>query len=193
MRAFLGLPLPDEVTEDLARRAASAGTGRAIAPGNLHLTLAFLDDQPLTALAALDAGLRHLVAAPVRLEWGPPDFLGGGRRRVLALTVLPAPELLTLHARVGRALREAGIALPAARFRPHVSLLRLPASPDRRAQVRLQGLIMGGALAGLAPVTVGRFALYRSHLASDGARYEILADYPLGDRTGLDAGTPPGP
>lgn len=182
MRAFVGLPLPPEVAEDLNRHAAGAGVGRAIAAENLHLTLAFLDDQPPSMLAALGAELSLIRAAAPMLHWAAPDFLGSSRNPVFALMVAPDPALVALQARVVQGVRDVGIAFPAVRFRPHVSLIRLSARDGARARERLQALILSGALAGLPPLRAEVLTLYRSHLGEKGARYERLADWPLEHR-----------
>ncbi|MBW7921563.1 MAG: RNA 2',3'-cyclic phosphodiesterase [Rubellimicrobium sp.] len=179
MRAFVGLPLPDDVADDLARRAAGAGAGRVIPAESLHLTLAFLDDQPQHLLAALGAELDLIHAPAPVLRWGAPDFLGSPRNPVFALMVEADPALVALQARVIRAARDTGIALPATRFRPHVSLLRLSARDGTRARERLQHFILSGALTGLAPVVAEVLTLYHSRLDERGARYESLADWPL--------------
>lgn len=184
MRSFVGLPLPPDMAEALARRAAGAGVGRAVAADNLHLTLVFLDDQPETALAALHEALgQGVLPAPV-LRLGGLDFFGGGRSRVLAATVAPDPALATLRDRVRAAVRAAGIVLPHDRFRPHVTLVRLPPHSDPAASSRLQALIARGITADLGPAPAERLVLYRSHLDRAGAWYEELADWPLG----LDGG-----
>ncbi len=179
MRAFVGLPLPAGTADGLAARARGAGAGRAIAAENLHLTLAFLDDRPEHLLAALAAELALIHAGAPVLEWAAPDFLGSPRNPVLALGVAPAPALLALQAQVVRAVRAVGIDLPASRFRPHVSLIRLSARDGARARARLQDFILSGALAGLEPVAADTLTLYRSRLDEKGARHEHLADWPL--------------
>lgn len=179
MRSFLGLPMPDDLAEDLERRAATVQAGRVVPAENLHLTLAFLGDQTLQSLTALDDELQVIMAEAPTLRWGPPDFFGGARTRVLALTVEPDPALLALHSRVVRAVRDAGINYPSARFRPHVTIIRLNPEDDTRQQMRLQELILSGRLSGLPEVVADMFSLYRSRLRESGARYERLADYPL--------------
>lgn len=179
MRAFVGLPLPDDLALELERRAEAAGVGRVVPAENLHLTLAFLGDQTLQSLTALDAELMMLRADAPRLRWGPPDFFGGARTRVFALTVEADPALMSLQARVVRAARVAGVTLPAMRFRPHVTIIRLNPEGGARQQRRLQELIFSGRLAGLSDVMADTLTLYQSHLRESGARYEHLADYPL--------------
>ena len=46
MRAFLALDLPQETRDALIRVQADLPVGRPVPCENLHLTLAFLDEQP---------------------------------------------------------------------------------------------------------------------------------------------------
>jgi 2'-5' RNA ligase len=192
MRAFVALPLPDDTADLLHRRAQGAGVGRV--PDTLHLTLAFLGEQPEAALAALAGELDLIVAPAPRLDWDAPEFLGGDRARVLALMVRPDPALMHLHARVRTAIRAAGLALPPDRFRPHVTLIRLPPRPGPGTADRLQALIGRGISADIPPVTASRLVLYHSRLDRAGARHDELAIWPLGEVTGrgLDLGIDPG-
>lgn len=194
IRAFLALPLPEEAAEILWRRAGGAGVGRSVAADDLHLTLAFLGDQPEGALGDLAQELDLLRSPPVPLQFGPADFFGVDRSRVLAVTVAPDPALVALHDRIRSALRAAGITPPPGRFRPHVTVLRLPRQTDPAATARLQALIGRGIAADIPPVTARRLVLYRSQLDRAGARHDELATWPLGEVTGwgLDLDPDPG-
>lgn len=179
MRVFIGLPLPPDLADDLASRAGAVGAGRAIAAENLHLTLSFLGEQPQHAVSALGTELGLIRAAAPLLHWGAPDFFGSPRNPVFAMNVAPDPALVALQSRVVQAVRAVGIDLPATRFRPHVSLIRLSARDGARARDRLQHFILSGALTGMEPVLADTLTLYRSRLDERGARYEPLADWPL--------------
>ena len=63
MRAFLALDLPAAVLDAIADLQAALPTGRLVAPEALHLTLAFLDEQPAPVLAEVDVAMRGLRAA----------------------------------------------------------------------------------------------------------------------------------
>ena len=128
MRAFVALPCPEGWIAPLVRAQGLVPGGRTVDADDLHLTLAFLDDQPEDRLAALHDALeaRLLPAATLR----PLAFalLGSSKPRALALDVAPDAGLSALHEAVRGACRGAGIALPRERFRPHVTLARYGAT-----------------------------------------------------------------
>lgn len=68
MRAFLAIPMPEHVADDLAALTAHLRTGRAVASDDMHLTLAFLGDVTLAQLDALHMSLEMLHVAPFSLR-----------------------------------------------------------------------------------------------------------------------------
>ena len=124
MRAFVGLPLPDKIISALERVQAELSIGRAVAPENLHLTLAFLDEQPEMVLAALHDELALIAGPQPRIRIAGLDALGGAKARLVFAAVAPDPALVSLRKRVRIAARAVGVNLPRERFRPHVTLAR---------------------------------------------------------------------
>jgi 2'-5' RNA ligase len=175
MRAFVAVDLPDTTADALARVQAMLPAGRPVPRDNLHLTLAFLDDQPQDVLAALHDKLAGIRLQRFDVTFSGLDCLGGDEPAVLVAAVAPNDPLTFLHGAVQSAARRAGIVLRRQRYRPHVTIARLRAG---------QGMRIGGFLAdhaGLAlpvlPVT--GFVLYQSTLGRGGARHDPLAEYPL--------------
>ena len=177
MRLFVALPLPEAITAPLARLAASAPVGRAVAEENMHLTLAFLGEVARAELPALDAALSELRHAPFPVAFHELTALGGRQARLLVLTAT-GPE--ALHSRLTTALRCAEFTLARRRFRPHVTLLRLPRQMGAHREQKLAQFLAGVGRVELAPCTATGFGLYASHLHPGGAVYETLAEYPLG-------------
>ena len=172
----MALPLPEAWIAPLVRAQGAVRGGRAVDAGDLHLTLAFLDDQPETLLEALHEELeaRALPAATL----APRSYAAiGSPPRMFALDVEATPGLAALHAGVRSAARAAGIALPRDRFRPHVTLRRFT-----RGDAAGEGI--GPALErigppGLPTETARLCALWSSVLTPQGPIYEVLASYPL--------------
>src|SRR5258708_3081902 len=77
MRLFLGLPIPPELAQALARRtqAIELPKSRPTASENLHLTLVFLAEVPDPNLPPIDHELSELTFAPLQLNLPtlPPD------------------------------------------------------------------------------------------------------------------------
>jgi 2'-5' RNA ligase len=169
MRAFVALPIPDEVADGLERLQRRLGFGRPAPRGNLHLTLAFLDDQPEATLEALHYELSELKAAPFSVSLNGIGVFG----TAVHVPAAENPELMKVQDNVVSACRRSGITLQRRRFRPHVTIARLgkgQSPPPLRADL---------SDVQLPPVLVTGMVLYRSTLHPKGARHDILADYPF--------------
>lgn len=178
-RVFFALWPEERVAAALytsARRIHAQTGGRLMRRDSLHLTLAFLGDQSperVETLRELAATLRgeafELLVARAgawqrgRIVWGGPE-------------VTP-PPLAALAEELAAALRAEGFAVEARPFAAHVTLVRNGHQPPSREID--------------PPVSwpVGDFALMRSHLGAEGARYECLGRWPLSHDTQADRGT----
>ena len=178
MRVFVGVPLEDAAIEALLPVQEALRQGRLVDEENLHLTLAFLDDQPEDVLAELDAALGEIRVPHWDMEFTGVEAKGGRRPALVWADVAKAEPLRQLHDKVRSAARLAGIDLPRERFRPHVTLARFPRSRSVDTG-RLAAFLgaWGGFRAG--PFAVERFCLYGSTLTPEGPIYDVLADYPL--------------
>lgn len=172
-RLFFALWPPTAVREALARLAvAHVPDGRRLPAENLHLTLAFIGEADATArerLLAVAAAV-HGEAATLHLErlgcWPRQGISWAAPERV--------PEALQhLHRDLNRRLKRAGFRAERRPFRPHVTLAR---------RSRPHAFHHFPVLAW----RVDAFALVASTLGAEGARYRIIAQWPLGGcgRTG---------
>ncbi|KUF10542.1 RNA 2',3'-cyclic phosphodiesterase [Pseudoponticoccus marisrubri] len=174
MRLFIALTLPEPALDAVAAVQDRLPAGRAVPVENLHLTLAFLGDQPEDALEPLDEALRSLRAPQVALALAGAEVFGGRHGQAVALGAEGGPDLADLHARVAARVRGAGVAMQRRRFRPHVTVARLSGRADAGA------LLQTLAPVKLGPYACGAVALTASTLHRDGAQHEVLASYPLG-------------
>jgi 2'-5' RNA ligase len=179
MRAFIAIALPEAVLAALAPVQAALPLGRAVEPGQLHLTLAFLGERPDAEIEEAHLALEGVRAAPFELRLRGLELGGDGPPAALWARVAEDEPLRTLRARVLSALHGAGLPLERRRFRPHVTLARfgaLGAAEHGRLATYL------GRWAGFPapPFTVEAFGLWRSTLRRSGAVHEELARYPLG-------------
>lgn len=179
MRAFLAIVLPDEVVDAIGRLQARLPVGRAVPRDNLHLTLAFLDDQPEERLEALHEALQARQSPSFDVVFEGLGCFGGRHPKVLFAAVRPQPALIALHDRAGAAARRAGIAPGKGRYRPHVTLARFGRGLSRAGAARLAGFVETDGDTPLPGFRAARFALFRSTLRHDGAVHEELASYPL--------------
>ena len=176
MRTFLAIDLPKEVTDALVRLQAMLPAGRAVPPGNLHLTLAFLDDRPEDQLELLHEDLSAQRFAAPDLAFCGLNCFGAPRPALLFAEIAASAALGTLHAGVHRLIRASGITLPRERYRPHVTLARFRKGAD---PVPLHRFLEQHGRTALPGFTARQMTLYRSTLHADGARHDPLASYPL--------------
>ena len=181
MRAFVAIDLPDTVRGEIAALQAGLRPGRKVPEENLHLTLAFLDDQPEAVLRALHERLAEVVVAPFELRLGGLEMFGGKRPRVLYLKADADPVLLDLHRQVRQCARDVGIDLPRERFRPHVTLARFRRDMLEEQMAQVGTFMAAQGTVALPPFDVAQFCLFASTLHPDGAVHEVLAEYPTGE------------
>lgn len=128
-RLFFAL-WPDDATRDALASLQMRVNGRRMRRENLHLTLAFLGEQPDAVVATLTGILNDLPGARLSLEL---DRLGYfPRQRIVWAGTHHAPDaLLALHRQLATALRQAGIHFDGDRsFMPHVTLARNAEQPE---------------------------------------------------------------
>lgn len=185
IRAFVGLPLPEEVADALEAAQAGMPTGRIVPYDNLHVTIAFLGEQPRPVLEDAHDALDGVRVPVFSLRIDGLGMFGGARPRVLFAQVAAEPGLAQLHRKVLRAVRGAGIELPRERFHPHVTLARFGDGLRGQEAAEMQAFVARRIGVRAGPFPVESFVLYRSHLGRAGPAYETIAEYPL---EGLAAG-----
>ena len=178
MRAFLALPLPEPTIDALVRAQGSVPVGRAVPEDNLHLTLAFLGQCDAAVLETLHDLLCATRMPRPLIQFGGLGTFAEMERGLVFVAVAASDELTGLHAKVAQCARSAGAELPRRRFRPHVTLTRANRQPKGSARDQLATAIAHRVE--VPGFTADRICLYQSHLASNGARHEVIADYPLG-------------
>ncbi|KMK68768.1 RNA 2',3'-cyclic phosphodiesterase [Puniceibacterium sp. IMCC21224] len=179
MRCFLALPLPPSDAAVLVALQNRLPVGRTVTEDNLHLTLVFLDDQPEDTLQDIHEAMETLHAPPVTLTLSGFETTGGKGGHALAVIGDGGPALRDLQGRILSRLRGIGLQLDRRRFRPHVTLARLPAQLSPEGQDRMARFLTSEGTFSLPDIRITRFALYQSFLRRDGAEYEELASYPL--------------
>ena len=177
MRAFLAIPMPEDVAGALIRLQSTIPFGRPVPEDNLHLTLAFLDDAPEQALVDLHELMSALRAPAVEIRFTALDTFTEGERGLIFAAVDRTDALQALHDRIAGLCRAAGLDLPRRRFRPHVTLTRANRRPDGTARDRLAASL--GPVPGLPGFTARAVTLYQSTLTPRGAIHDPIAVYPL--------------
>jgi len=167
MRCFVGIPVSGEAADLCTELGRSAAVGRPVPRENLHLTLQFLDEQPRNNLEDL-----HMQLSALRYPVFSIRLSGLGQfGQTLHFMVEPSPMLQRLHEKILTCVLRSGIRVSQRRFRPHITVVR-----------GLKKSLSNGYLdqpVAVCTMQAGQFALFASQLHSNGARYEILADYRL--------------
>ncbi|MGN6270517.1 MAG: RNA 2',3'-cyclic phosphodiesterase [Sphingomonas sp.] len=178
-RLFVALRPPPAIRASLAAAMGGVPHARWQDDEQLHLTLRFIGevDRPQAEDIAAALGQVH-AEAPVVAIAGVGRFTRAGRTDAIWAGVAPRQPLADLHARVDRALAQAGLAPDNRAYLPHVTLARLPRGAASEPAI-------DRFLAERAGLTSTRFALealllFESRLGHEGARYEAIARYPLG-------------
>jgi 2'-5' RNA ligase len=165
-RVFFAL-WPDDTTRSALRfatqRAVQASSGRPIAKGNLHLTVAFLGELSAEGLAAARA------VPPIQVGEFEITLDAVGvwpESKILWLAPLaPPPALGELEARLWDGLAERGFRTEERIYRPHVTLARRARAIEEVVE----------------PVRwpVRELALVQSLPYGKTAHYEVLETWPL--------------
>jgi len=176
IRLFAALSPPDPIRDRLEMLSQGL-PGRLVPRANLHVTLAFYGGMDEAQAADLHAALLALRSPAFEFWLDGAGAFGGTRPRLIYAAVRPDPALNALHEKAAQAGRDAGLAMEAARYVPHVTLSRLRAGEisDRACAKLLAG--RAAFLAG--PVAASWFGLYRSDPGHGGPVYTLLQRYPL--------------
>ncbi|HCI14116.1 MAG: 2'-5' RNA ligase [Gallionellales bacterium GWA2_60_142] len=142
--------------------------GKAMRADTLHATLVFLGDVPAHRLEALKLAAEEVGGEPFELDFDSARYWGHNHIAYAAPSVVPAP-LSQLVLDLEQRLRAHRFRFDRRDYKPHVTMLRhaqwsdepLPELPEVAWRVR-------------------DFALVQSLSDEQGARYEVLARFPLG-------------
>ncbi|HSF94859.1 MAG TPA: RNA 2',3'-cyclic phosphodiesterase [Thermohalobaculum sp.] len=182
IRAFVGIPLPEDASRKLGAAQAGLPSGRPVPEENFHVTLAFLGEHPGPVIEDVHLELAAIRAPAFDLSIAGVGLFGDNRHRVLYAAVAPEPGLTHLREKVAQAARGAGVALPRARFTPHVTLARFNAGLAGEAAQEMRDFAARRMNVRAGPFAVEEFVLYRSTLGRNGPVYQEMAVYPMGGR-----------
>lgn len=179
MRLFVAIDLPDAVRDRLEDIQGQLKVGRLTDPETFHITLAFLGEVDDYQLETLNEALSEVSRPPVEIRLGELGTFGAKNPRTVWAGVEETEDLRDLRRKVRSALRRYDMELPREKFRPHVTLARLPPRLDPGELEQLRRYLERYHAAPMPGFTAETVTLFRSRLRPDGARHEALADYPL--------------
>jgi 2'-5' RNA ligase len=181
MRLFFALELPADVRERLGGlRVVESADYRWVEPALLHVTLAFLGQQPEERLDSLKqaGGAAASASQPGELKLGQAGSFGPRRApRVLWVGLDgDVPGLLALQARLANELRSAGFDLEERPFSPHITLARRREGAHSSAPPAWPPSRDPGARA----FKMDHLTLVESRLSPRGPTYVPLLEFQLG-------------
>ncbi len=180
MRLFVGLDIPDDIEQRLARLIESlrpAARLRWSPPSNFHITTKFIGEQPESQLGALKAALaaipsRQMEIAIRGLGWFPNPH----NPRVFFAAVRAPEALQALASATDAATATLGVERETRQYSPHLTLARINPGTDL-AEVRRRVAALPSDDFGL--FRPAAFHLYLSSPSDHGPVYSKLATFPL--------------
>jgi 2'-5' RNA ligase len=177
-RLFIAIDLPKPVRWRLSQLVADPPRGvRPVRPAQLHLTLHFLGAVEDDTCSMLRDALAVIRGVAFRLSIrGTGVFPPRGRPSVLWAGVDDSPELVELHAAIGKAIASCGLEIELRPYVPHVTLARLtPAVP----RAWTASLLAETSTLVIDDVPVDGFHLYHSRTLDGATVHSIVATFPL--------------
>jgi RNA 2',3'-cyclic 3'-phosphodiesterase len=176
MRLFIGIGLPIEVAEGLAKSArklipVSDAKIRWTPAGNMHITLSFLGQVHEARRGVIEEALGTIRAPRMRVALD--GFGVFDRAGVLYANVKLSPALLALAEEVFMAMEGCGFRRESRPYAPHVTLART------RDRIRLRAVGADDSVFHQSFEAI-EFRLYQSLTLPEGPRYEVLRAFPLG-------------
>lgn len=168
LRLFFAL-WPDDATRTGLLQLQASMRGRTIPYSNLHLTLAFLGQQPATLLASAKDALTHLSTPAMSLALDRVGYFPRNRIAWIGMHQAPA-ALLSLQQELAEALRQRNITFDSQQtFKPHITLARDASLPPDLSFTPI-------------PWRANQVALVQSITTAEGASYQVVASRLLDER-----------
>ena len=173
-RLFVAIRPPAAIRSLLLGSMQGVRGARWQSDDQLHLTLRFIgevDRHRANDAAAALGGIHHPAFAIALDGVGQFDKKGQG---ALWAGITPHDQLHILHKKIDQACVRVGIEPETRAYHPHITLARL-----NRGSGPIDGFVETSGGLCSPPFEVDSFALFESHLTSDGAIYAIVERYPF--------------
>lgn len=178
MRLFIGIRLPEEVKQHIARLCGSIADAKWAPQDNFHITLAFLGE--IASHDMVDIGL-----ALGKIDYPAFDFAVQGvgifgsakRPRILWAGVENTEAMTVLQAKIVQSLDRIGCPVDARKFRPHVTLARV----QNADYGKIRNFLSDHALFNAGAVHAHDFSLFSSHSTGTGPQYREEMAFDLAD------------
>lgn len=169
MRLFIAIELPPELRQQLALLQFPAKEMRWSPEDQLHLTVAFLDEQPPAMMEPLCQALSDIEFSPFELI---TQDMGCFKSGAIWLGLEANTPLKNLQQKICRAVTQTGIQLENRRYYPHLTLGRCKNNPAPVVE-RLQHQLKQQKFS----FNVDSFVLKSSRLHPQGAVHQVEAEF----------------
>lgn len=176
IRAFFGIAIPPDVTQQLLRefvplQKACQGNLIPVHPNLFHITVKFLNTINPDALAIIANRTHDFVAKSpgFTLHIKKITFFPRPMGRVIAAYIVPDPQLLSLHHALDDIAMRMGVAREGRRYRPHITLGKFSSTPCSLETIRNVDF----------SIMVKELMLYESKPGSNGSHYIPLRHFPF--------------
>lgn len=174
-RLFVAIRPPAGIRDRLTDLMEGVGGARWQDDFQLHITLRFIGEVETHLAEDIALALQSLHAEPfeVTLE-GVGIFERKGRIDALWARIAQNEKLNALHKKVDQAMIRCGLEPEQRAYLPHITLARF----GRLAEGVAPFVAKHASLIS-EPFAVGSFGLFESAISADGARYDMIARFPL--------------
>ena len=175
IRLFAALPVPPEISRQLAplQKNLPGASWRPIE--NFHITLRFFGETTRDLAYELDREIAEIPAQPFQLQLRGCGSFGKREPRAVWVSVEKSEPLEALAGACERIARQWGFPAEKRPFRPHITLAYCHGTtPEEAAHFEQRNIDFAAG-----PWTADRFHLYSSRLGNGPSRYVAEADYPL--------------
>jgi 2'-5' RNA ligase len=187
-RLFIAIEIPASVQHNMGalvtvlRQTYDYGLSW-VKTSNIHLTLKFLGETPVSALKKIEEGMAHAAASSSPFEItlsGCGCFPSPARPRVLWLGMQADARLGQLQSGVDEALISAGFAREKKPFSAHLTLARVPDTCPTAVSQKIYAQLAALDTRQLGSFTTAEITLFQSVLSRMGAQYTPLYRCRLG-------------
>ena len=177
-RLFIALPVPEDISEELATLQSGVPDARWVPLENLHVTLCFAGDVQGGTMRDLEEELSDIAGPRFSVVIaGVEQFSTGKQPRTLVALVEKSDRLDWLQQKVSTVARNCGIEVERRKFRPHVTLARFPNGAETGHHIAQFMASFSTFRAG--PWIADHFTLYSSRPGDGGRIYTEKAAYNL--------------
>ena len=183
IRTFIAIELSDDLKKSIQaviqcyQGLVPAGLVKWVATRNLHLTIKFLGDTPLTIVPSIQDKMDQLVSGETSF-WmtaaGAGMFPSARKPRIVWLGLDCKTELSGISKRLDNLLSELNIAREERTFSPHLTIGRVYQGLEDEQLQKLGEIILRNQPGAIQKMFVRNISLIKSDLRSDGPVYTTI-------------------